>query len=393
MRKLWRRLRVASVVAVAAVGVIALAGVFGAGASGKPRLGSRGIRGLPAGGVRAARVARSRSSWDLGNFTPIGSSTVWATASGTGSRDAPQAVLRTSDGGARWSDVTPPGLHRATAAREVYSIDFVTSTRAWLSYGPPDHPALLRSSDGGQRWTRAGSTPADCQIQFVNRLDGWCVANPGRPGHEGTVINQTTNGGQSWREVSHNVGAGPASTDPLPQSCDWSVSFTSPKVGFAGGGLCRRPSIYSTADGGARWHRRLRLHGLATFTEVVGNARNEAMGVDDLLGSAFFYRSSDGGTRWTRVNPPGPSDDGVLGADVVTARVWKDQVAGNILLATDNAGRSWTRTTADVTLNTTDQLQFSTALVGWDQQIDESIHDVLHTTDGGRLWTTVHVPR
>jgi photosystem II stability/assembly factor-like uncharacterized protein len=117
------------------------------------------------------------------------------------------------------------------------------------------------------------------------------------------------------------------------------------------------------------------------------------MGVDDLLGSAFFYRSSDGGTRWTRVNPPGPSDDGVLGADVVTARVWKDQVAGNILLATDNAGRSWTRTTADVTLNTTDQLQFSTALVGWDQQIDESIHDVLHTTDGGRLWTTVHVPR
>lgn len=55
--------------------------------------------------------------YGIADFTPIGPGTAWALAVGDGLRDPSQSLVRSEDAGARWSDVTPPGLSRQSAAR------------------------------------------------------------------------------------------------------------------------------------------------------------------------------------------------------------------------------------------------------------------------------------
>jgi photosystem II stability/assembly factor-like uncharacterized protein len=129
----------------------------------------------------------------------------------------------------------------------------------------------------------------------------------------------------------------------------------------------------------------------------VGTVPNEAVGVHitpprGRKRTATFYRSTDGGLRWTQVNPPGrPSDDGIA---MVSPRVWKLQVNARSLLVTADAGRTWTRVTTNVALprGQQDDFRFTTADVGWDLAPGTGPNHLLHSTDGGRRWTTVDVP-
>jgi photosystem II stability/assembly factor-like uncharacterized protein len=344
---------------------------------------------------------------DILNFTPIGTHTAWITITGNGLHHPSQSVLRSVDGGASWSDVTPPGLEKVNGPTAIGSTDFISSARGWVTYGPVQdgrQTTLLTTSDGGRTWRRIGPTPRNCQVQFINRRDGWCVALGAALGSEYPVIDRTTDGGHSWRVVSRTTLPGSRSTpDPIPFSCDKSVSFTSPTVGFAGSECSASGGwIYATHDGGSRWRERLRLATstpslLSAFTPVVGTARNEAVGVHLTSArgrerTATFYRSSDGGQRWAQVNPPGrPSDDGIA---MVSPLVWTLQMNARNLLATADAGRTWTRVTTNVALprGLQDDFRFTTADVGWDLAPGAGPNHLLHTTDGGRRWTTVNVP-
>jgi photosystem II stability/assembly factor-like uncharacterized protein len=284
----------------------------------------------------------------------------------------------------------------------ISSADVLDPTRAWIEYGPAEGPqALLVTSDGGRVWTRAGRTPAQCQVQFLNRLDGWCVDIVGALGSEFVAIYRTTTGGRIWREVSHNNPSGQTSTpDPIPFGCDKSVAFTSPTSGFAssycngGGGY-----IYASTDGGSRWHQVLSLPAPVGgsdgegFTAVVGTGKDDAVGYTvegrRKPSSSDVYDSADGGARWVRVRPPGRHTG--YDIDIVTPRIWR-LVAGRTVLGTDNAGRTWTHITTNVTLSQASQVVFTTTGVGWDLPLGGVSDNVLHTTDGGRHWTTVHVP-
>jgi photosystem II stability/assembly factor-like uncharacterized protein len=252
------------------------------------------------------------------------------------------------------------------------------------------------TSDGGRSWTRVGSDPP-CNPQFVNHVDAWCTAlriGPRKKLTFSTALYRTTDGGRSWRQVWHSAsldGPGPIA------SSTGTVSFTSPELGFsssAGGSLDR------TDDGGSRSQRQLTLPAynpiaVADPPAVIGDAHSEAFGApagnhNGL--SAAFYRSNDAGEHWTQVDPPGrPNVDAI---DVVTPRIWKLQVSGRQLLTTVNAGQTWTRVRANVALPDfrLSGPEFTTTLVGWDRSVNGSGADLLRTTDGGRRWTTVHVP-
>jgi photosystem II stability/assembly factor-like uncharacterized protein len=257
--------------------------------------------------------------------------------------------------------VTPPGLSHAgrRLTTNINAADFVGPERAWIAYGPygpPEGPqTLLTTSDGGRTWTRAGRAPRNCDLQFVNPVDGWSVGIGGAAGSEFVTIYRTTTGGRTWRRASSN-GTSPT-PDPIPFACDKSVTFTSPTDGFAasicngGGGY-----IYATSDGGSRWQRRLSLRSPvggsdgAGFTAVVAHGSDAAagytvQGYQTTPTTTVVYRSTDGGRRWTAVQPPGHPRG--YQVSVVTPRVWR-LVAGETVLSTDDAGRTWSRITANL---------------------------------------------
>ncbi|MDQ2759311.1 MAG: YCF48-related protein [Actinomycetota bacterium] len=352
--------------------------------------------------TRPAHARGGSPPYRVLDFSPLGAHTAWAVTNGNQRHDPPQSVQRSSDGGAHWSNVTPPGLSRAGRTTEISSADFVNRMRAWVVYGPSvGRQTLLSTSDGGRTWARVGRTPSYCAVQFVNPVDGWCVEIDGAAGSAGVAIYRTTTGGRSWREVSQtNVPSGKSTPNSIPFGCEKSVAFTSPTDGFAasvcnaGGGY-----IYATTDGGARWHQRLAVptpvdgKDGAGFTPVVASREQAAagytvQGYKTTPTSSVVYHSTDGGARWRRVRPPGRPRG--YAVDIVTPSVWR-LVAGRTVLATDNAGRTWTRITANVKLS--QNVSFTTTNVGWEGSSSGDSDNVLHTTDGGRHWTTIHVPQ
>jgi photosystem II stability/assembly factor-like uncharacterized protein len=385
------------IAAIAVIAGVALAATAAPGTGRTPSVAPRVI----------LTADRSRPSYELLGFTPVGARTAWTVTTGNQRRNAPQSVQRSTDGGAHWSNVTPPGLSRAGRRTAIQATDFLSAARAWVAYGAVTYDSpktLLSTADGGRTWTRVGRLPSpSCTPQFVNAVDGWCVDIGGALGSEFVTIYRTTTAGRIWREVSRNGAGGmPESPNPIPFGCDKSVTFSSTTRGFAssvcngGGGY-----IYATADGGARWHRSLMVQRTAgpsdgaAFTAVVASGNAAAAGYtvegyQTMPTVSVVYRSANGGASWTAVRPPGPSAG--YDVDIVTPKVWK-LVAGRTVLGTDNAGRAWTRITANVALAGYSSVLFVTPLVGWEVDPASSSSNVRHTTDGGRRWTTVRVPQ
>jgi photosystem II stability/assembly factor-like uncharacterized protein len=103
-------------------------------------------------------------------------------------------IIRTTDGGAHWKDVTPSA---APAASGVTA--FLTTTLAWIVAGPLYGPlTVFKTTDGGQTWQQQGSlqdaTPN--QMIFITHQEGWILADLGAPPTTYTAaIFRTTDGG------------------------------------------------------------------------------------------------------------------------------------------------------------------------------------------------------
>lgn len=362
------------------------------------------VAGAAPAGHSWARTQRRAPSYDLLlGFAPIGARTAWTATRGNSDHNPTQSVQRTVDGGARWSNVTPPGLGRAGRSTTITAVDYASRLRAWIAYGsdePHSTQTLLTTADGGRVWTRAGTIPTfECGLQFVNPRDGWCIEIDGAAGSAGVVIYRTRTGGRSWREVSHtNVPSGKSSPDAIPFPCEKGIDFASPTEGLAfshcagGSGY-----IYGSTDGGARWTQRhvallSRPSGDgAYFTSSAASGQDAAAGYTAhgiKTARSVVYHSTDRGQRWSLVSPPGRPRE--LDVDIVTPSLWR-LVAGRTILATDDAGRTWSTIESDTDLSRFDDVSFSTAAVGWAPD-PEGNPTALHTTDGGRHWTKVHVP-
>ncbi|MGW6454522.1 WD40/YVTN/BNR-like repeat-containing protein [Streptomyces sp. NPDC055078] len=129
-------------------------------------------------------------------------------------------VLRTTDAGRTWRNVSPPGA----GALEFRDIEAFGSRRAVvLAIGEGEASRLLRTTDGGATWTETfRNTDArafyDC-VTFFDSRHGLAMSDPvdGR-----FRILSTRDGGKSWRVL-------PAAGMPAARPGD---------AGFAAGGQC-----------------------------------------------------------------------------------------------------------------------------------------------------------
>ncbi|MFD5710760.1 oxidoreductase [Streptomyces pharetrae] len=223
-----------------------------------------------------------------------------AWVSGTGG-----TVLRTTDGGASWRDVSPPG----TAGLQFRDIEAFDARRAVvLAIGEGEASRVYRTADGGATWTESfrNVDPRafyDC-MAFFDRRHGLAMSDPvdGR-----FRILSTRDGGRSWR-VLPDAG--------MPPALDG-------EAGFAASGQC-----LVTAGPRDVW--------LAT-----GGAER-----------ARVLHSGDRGLTWTATDTPLPAADPARGVFALAFRdrahglavggdYRPDQSAPRAAAHTGDRGRSW----------------------------------------------------
>ncbi|WP_328979286.1 oxidoreductase [Streptomyces canus] len=214
-------------------------------------------------------------------------------------------VLRTTDGGASWRNVSPPG----TAELQFRDIESFDARRAVvLAIGEGEASRVYRTDDGGATWTESfRNTDAkafyDC-LTFFDRRHGLAMSDP----VDGKFrILSTSDGGRSWN-VLPNTGM-PAALDGeagFAASGQCLVSSGPRDVWLATGGAARARVLHS-ADRGLTWTAsdtpipagdpakgvfalafRDRAHGLA----VGGDYR------PDQSSPQAAARTGDGGAAW-----------------------------------------------------------------------------------------------
>src|SRR2546423_3340438 len=166
---------------------------------------------LPAIPASAAPMSSDHLTWQL---TPTGVTAQFRGLSAVNRNVAwaggsQGTVLRTTDGGTSWQNVSPPGVSDLQF-RDVEAFD--AQNALILAIGPGEASRVYRTTDGGAQWTETfrNTDPNafyDC-MAFFDRRHGLAMSDP----VDGKFrILSTSDGGSSWSVVS-NAGM-PAALD------------------------------------------------------------------------------------------------------------------------------------------------------------------------------------
>lgn len=256
------------------------------------------------------------------------------------------AVLRTTDGGRSWQDVSPPD----SAGLQFRDVEAQSARRASvLAIGEGDASRIYTTSDGGRSWRLAfvNDDPAafyDCMDFFAGGRRGLALSDPvdGR-----FRIAATDDWGRSWH-VLPSDGMPPAVTGEFAFAASGTCLVTSGgrDAWFASGGGAAR--VFHSRDGGANWTVAAAPIPAAAAGGVFSLAfRNPREGV--IVGGDFTAPengvdasgfSRDGGATWW---PGGDLAGYRSGVDWVTfARATLIAVGPTGSDVSADGGRSWT---------------------------------------------------
>jgi photosystem II stability/assembly factor-like uncharacterized protein len=160
-------------------------------------------------------------------------------------------VLRTTDGGRSWRDVSPPGsaglLFRDVEAQDAYRASV-------LAIGEGDASRIYTTADGGRHWTLAfvNDDPAafyDCLAFYPGHRDGLALSDP----VDGKFrIAATSDGGRSWHVLS-DAGMPPALTGEAGFAASGTCLVTSGRDAWFAGGGGAVARVFHSRDGGRHW--------------------------------------------------------------------------------------------------------------------------------------------
>ena len=321
-------------------------------------------------------------------------------------------LLQTSDGGRRWSDVTPGGgtIHPSGPITILGRTTRLFSTK--LRHGVF---TVERSDDAGRSWHRSvpfrdGRGQGVGQPFAVDPRHLYVALDEGAAaGSQGQALYTSNDGGHSWRFVSRTDVSG-AHPQALPFGCDKSgFGFSTPARGWAGG-YCAGggPFFYRTNDGGHTWSRRP-LPGLSPCECGTSAPRffTPRVGVLSVIGFTMsanskplvrVYWTSDAGTHWRGTGLRAGRAAGPVSfaaADIAwVAATPPGRIRGPFkrLFRTSDAGRHWQ--THELPFDAGGyQLEPVNATVAYALRAVGGSSSILVTTDGGRSWRTIHAVR
>jgi len=330
----------------------------------------------------------------------------------------PTVLLRTTDGGISWRDVTPVnpsgqkvGVRRLTA---------LSSLIAWAPQARPQDTTveIFRTIDGGRTWRSAAipapagftAAPGVASISFINPREGWLVASVvAYMGHDEVEIYRSTDGGETWVKVASAMRDRASSGLSIAGS-KAAVSFLNATTGWITGFGPDLVYVYVTHDGGRTWRpqdiplpRELPRRWLAFpqqtkfFSAEEGvlpifyhllNASAENVGMVVVL-----YGTHDSGATWTPTAPVSVNIAEVIYHAVADMNhAWVTH--GGVLHVTRDGGRQWTTIRPGSVFAGVTQLDFISPKVGWAVRNTARHGDrtptlpfLLKTLDGGITWT------
>jgi YVTN family beta-propeller protein len=268
---------------------------------------------------------------------------------GTGEDVPPIAYTR--DGGSTWKTAW---VDRPTI-KEVLSIQLLSATHGVALGNDPEGIWLLKTTDGGLRWTST-QLPKDLRatrVFFLTAQDGWAFTPWASPPHH--ALHVTSDGGQTWRAV--DIG----NFRPKP---DWNPAVFAPrsKTEFYLGG--NFDYLLHTVDGGVTFttttipYRGSREFLNAFDISIAPDGRTIYIAggqASDYVQSgwrspkqAVIVKSADGGNTWETLDP------GVVNClrcirAVSADEVWAGGFGGyglptyvpGVLLHSKNGGKTW----------------------------------------------------
>ena len=348
-------------------------------------------------------LARSEDAGALRAFRMLDAQSGWALAE--------RAILRTADGGATWSDVTP-NITRPAGDGGTYWAGqlFIDRDHAWVLVARGQELTLLRTADAGRTW-QAGVLPVEGMGALFTSLDaarGWALVGQGvAAGSEAVAVLATEDGGATWAVLSLS--------DPQnPQPGQVPFGGNKRGLGFADAAhgwlsvyepVDGKVVLYATHDGGRTWAEQdLALPAGYEDAQAAPEAPVFFSAQDGVLAVGLFrheparalYITRDGGATWT----PTPPFSAAVGGAVRTALLsagegWAlvQPVPGTTdrveLRHTTDGGLTWTALSADPALAKVVELQFVDRDHGWALCAEGESTYLLKTADGGRTWARV----
>ena len=216
------------------------------------------------------------------------------------------ALYKTTDGGETWSGVSLP------VGGSVSSIQFLTTEDGAVTvllgaWAGGCAVAVLRTTDGGSKWTVVARTqpqtptlrgqPGCGDASFADSTNGW---ETGATAGNSVLLFHSTDGGKTWLEqpiaipkgFSAAEGAATSSAPIFFGSEDGVLPVSFRKQGF---------DLYRTSDRGTTWSPSTPVH-------FVSTAMFPAYSIIDVhhavvTGGEEIYTTADGGTSWRTIQP------------------------------------------------------------------------------------------
>jgi len=351
------------------------------------------------GGTAVEDPAKQQVGLSIDTMQLVTKAHGWALTSG--------GLKSSADGGATWTDITPPGISAAT----IKGVFFWDAEHGWVVAPEQTNQDLIvfATADGGKTWASGAlgvsdvdSRGAPAYIDFADARNGWiALKNVSSANFSIGQLFSTADGGATWNKLSIPIG------DP--------ISFVTATDGWTAGGPAG-DKLYVSRNGGVSWQQQSVLPPPAfqssypTYQLPGFTSPQEGVLAVTFTGPSSgtaFYTTNDGGQSW-KMQSSFPSGQPLhLGAnvpfDVTGPSTWVslNADASRVFVAEDG-GKSLKEVAPNGLPQAIADLDFASSEIGWAlEKAGEcpsglkfgcaTISTLLKTTDGGQTWTAVAV--